>query len=129
MKFAIMNTMIKMVKRVVMAGTAAASSSLVLGVTYANAQSQSITLADPLGGSESFTTVATAVASFLFWDIAMPLSVIMVLVGAFKFMTSAGDPEKVSEARKTILYAALGFAIACLCGAITNIIKSFVTGS
>jgi hypothetical protein len=73
--------------------------------------------------------VSTAVAGFLFWDIAMPLSVIMVLVGAFKFMTSAGDPEKVSEARKTILYAAVGFAIACLCGAVTNIIKSFVTGS
>jgi hypothetical protein len=93
------------------------------------------TLCDPLGGNgcapgtETFSSVATAVASFLFWDVAMPLSVIMVLVGAFKFMTSAGDPEKVSEARKTILYAAVGFAIACLCGAITNIIKSFVTGS
>ena len=93
--------------------------------SFAKAQ----TLVDPLGGSESFTTVATAVASFLFWDVAMPLSVIMVLVGAFKFMTSAGDPEKVSTARKTILYAAVGFAIACLCGAVTNIIKSFITGS
>ena len=103
----------------------AAVSFLFLEISFAKAQ----TLTDPLGGSESFTSVATAVASFLFWDIAMPLSVIMVLVGAFKFMTSAGDPEKVSEARKTILYAAVGFAIACLCGAITNIIKSFVTGS
>lgn len=104
---------------------AAISSFLILKIAHA----QTIKLTDPLGGSESFTTVSTAVAGFLFWDIAMPLSVIMVLVGAFKFITSAGDPEKVSEARKTILYAALGFAIACLCGAVTNIIKSFVTGS
>ncbi|MGD1003730.1 MAG: hypothetical protein ABR884_04130 [Minisyncoccia bacterium] len=121
--------MIRMVKQ----GRAVWASVIVffagMGVAFAQGGTQAITLTDPLGGSESFTTVATAVASFLFWDIAMPLSVIMVLVGAFKFMTSAGDPEKVSEARKTILYAALGFAIACLCGAITNIIKSFVTGS
>jgi len=123
--------MFKLVKKMGVVGGIAISSWLVVGAAYAYAdtQSQTINLTDPLGGSESFTTVATAVASFLFWDIAMPLSVIMVLVGAFKFMTSAGDPEKVSEARKTILYAALGFAIACLCGAITNIIKSFVTGS
>ena len=123
--------MFKLVKKMGVVGGTAISSWLVVGAAYAYAdtQSQTINLTDPLGGSESFTTVATAVASFLFWDIAMPLSVIMVLVGAFKFMTSAGDPEKVSEARKTILYAALGFAIACLCGAITNIIKSFVTGS
>ena len=120
-------------------GSAAWISAIVFlaGISVASAQAatQAITLCDPLGGNgctpgtETFTSVATAVAGFLFWDIAMPLSVIMVLVGAFKFITSAGDPEKVSEARKTILYAALGFAIACLCGAVTNIIKSFVTGS
>lgn len=117
-----------MAKKLGVTTIAAISSFLILKIAHAQT-TQTIKLTDPLGGSESFASVSTAVASFLFWDIAMPLSVIMVLVGAFKFMTSAGDPEKVSEARKTILYAAVGFAIACLCGAVTNIIKSFVTGS
>jgi len=109
-----------------MAGTAA-SSFLITGVAYAQStQSQAISLTDPLGGNETFTTVATAVAGFLFWDIAMPLSVVMVLVGAFQLMTSAGEPEKVSQGRKTLMYAIIGFAIAFVAGGITNIIKSLI---
>jgi hypothetical protein len=92
------------------------------GASLAKAQ----TLTDPLGGGETFASVATAVAGFLFWDIAAPLSVIMVLVGAFKLITSSGDPEKVSEGRKTILYAAVGLAIALVAGGIVTIIKSLL---
>ena len=95
---------------------------LFLETSLANAQ----TLTDPLGGTETFTSVAVAVAGFLFWDIAVPLSVIMVLVGAFKLITSSGDPEKVSEGRKTILYAAVGLAIALVAGGIVSIIKSLL---
>jgi hypothetical protein len=91
-------------------------------------------LCDPLGtncapGSETFQTVANNVAGFLFTDIAIPLSVIMVLVGAFQFMTGGGDPEKISKARKTILYAAIGFAIAIIATGVTSIIHSILTGS
>ena len=119
--------MIKATKKVVAAGAAAVSYFLILGVAYADTQ-QSITLADPLGGKESFASVATAVAGFLFWDIAAPLSVIMVLVGAFQLITSSGDPEKVSQGRKTILWAAVGLAIALLAGGAVSIIKSFISG-
>jgi hypothetical protein len=111
----------KMVGRAGLVGGITAFS-LFVETSLAKAQS----LIDPLGGNESFTSVATAVAGFLFWDIALPLCTIMVLVGAFQLMTSAGDPEKVSIGRKTILYAAVGFAIACICGGITNIIKNFI---
>ena len=107
-------------------GAAIVSSLLIFGVTYANAQSQSITLTDPLGGKETFTSVAVAVAGFLFWDVAVPLSVIMVLVGAFQLITSSGDPEKVSQGRKTILWAAVGLAIALVAGGIVTIIKSLL---
>jgi hypothetical protein len=118
--------MIKVVKRIVAMGAAIVSSLLIFGVTYANAQSQSITLTDPLGGKETFTSVAVAVAGFLFWDVAVPLSVIMVLVGAFQLITSSGDPEKVSQGRKTILWAAVGLAIALVAGGIVTIIKSLL---
>jgi hypothetical protein len=121
--------MIKSLKGSVTAGTAAVSSWLVFGATYANAQSQSIILADPLGGKESFTSVATAVAGFLFWDIAAPLATIMVLVGAFQLITSSGDPEKVSQGRKTIMYAAIGLAVALIAGGAVSLIQSFVSGS
>jgi len=115
-----------MMKRVGGAGVGIISSLLIWKLTYADTQTSPITLTDPLGGNETFVSVATAVAGFLFWDIAMPLSVIMVLVGAFQLMTSAGEPEKVSQGRKTILYAAIGFAIALLAGGAVNIIKSII---
>lgn len=99
------------------------------GTLRANAQSQQISLTDPLGGNETFTSVATAVAGFLFWDIALPLCTIMVLVGAFQLITSAGDPEKVSRGRKTIMYAAIGLVIALIAGGVTNIIQSFISGA
>ena len=122
--------MIMMARRTVMGGISALSSVLVLGVTYAHAQSsQAVTLTDPLGGKETFTSVATAVAGFLFWDIAAPLSVIMVLVGAFQLTTSAGNPEKVSQGRKTIMYAAIGLVVALIAGGIVSIIQSFISGS
>ncbi len=105
------------------------SSLAVTNIALADGQTQTVKLTDPLGGSESFTSVATAVAGFLFWDIAAPLATIMVLVGAFQFMTSAGDPEKVSQARKTIMYAAIGLAVALIAGGVVSIIRAFVAGS
>jgi hypothetical protein len=116
--------MIKTVRKNGVIGGTALYSLFISGI--AHAQSQSITLTDPLGGNETFLSVATAVGGFIFWDIAMPFSIIMVLVGAFQLMTSAGEPEKVSQGRKTIMYAAIGFAIALIAGGITNIIKSFI---
>ncbi|HEY5221373.1 MAG TPA: hypothetical protein VIJ29_04545 [Candidatus Paceibacterota bacterium] len=120
----------KMVERKGFAGGVSAALFLFLTATAANAQ----TLCDPLGtncqpGTESFSTVATAVAAFLFWDIATPLSAIMVLVGAFQLITSAGEPEKISQGRKTLLYAVIGFAIALLAGSVVNIIKNFIGAS
>jgi hypothetical protein len=117
----------KMLRGLGIGGAAGAILSL-LGSSLAQAQ----TLCDPLGGNgcapgtETFASVANNVANFLVYDIAIPLSVIMVLVGAFQFMTGGGDPEKISQARKTILYAAIGLAVALMAGGITSIVKSIL---
>lgn len=87
----------------------------------------SVTLVDPLGGA-SFTKITTNVINFLSTDIAIPLTVIMVLVGAFQMMTSAGDPEKATQGRKTLTWAAIGFAIAILASGITSLITNILTG-
>jgi hypothetical protein len=89
------------------------------------ASNSTITLNDPLGGA-SFAAVANNVVNFLSVTIAVPLTAIMVLVGAFQMTTSAGDPEKFSQGRKTLLYAAIGFAIAIIATGVTSIIKSLL---
>jgi hypothetical protein len=122
-----MNVMMKMAKKV---NAAWASTTIFMtGVVYAFAASNSsISLIDPLGGA-SFATVANNVIYFLATTIAIPLTAIMVLVGAFQITTSAGDPEKFSTGRKTILYAAIGFVIALIATGVTSIIKNLLTGN
>lgn len=123
-----MNPMRKILKRAVGVVVGAASAA---GTMVAFAQSTqvntSVTLLDPLGGT-NFSKVTTNVIQFLATDIAIPLTVIMVLVGAFQMMTSAGDPEKFSQGRKTLTYAAIGFAVALLATGITSLINNILTG-
>lgn len=38
-------------------------------------------------------------------------SVIMIIVGGFQYITSAGDPSKVNSAKNTILYAVIGIVV------------------
>jgi hypothetical protein len=48
----------------------------------------------------------------------------MVLWGGFQMMTSAGDPEKFSTGRKTIVYAAVGFFVVLLANSVATVIQS-----
>jgi hypothetical protein len=124
-----MNTMLKTAKKIGGATIGGIVTFLVTAsAAFAQAgnPSQPVTLTDPLGGNETFLSVLNNIAAFLFTDIAVPLSVIMVLVGAFQFMTGAGDAEKISKAKKTIMYAAIGFAIALIASGVSSIIKSIL---
>lgn len=119
--------MIKMFKKIKLSGIVAISFSLISKLAYADSTNNTtIKLTDPLGGNESFVSVANNVAGFLLVDIAVPLAVIMVLVGAFQIITAGGDPEKFSKGRKTITYAAVGLACAIIAGGITTLIKNFL---
>lgn len=113
------------------AGIVAATATFFMTAGAALAQnaqqgSTQVSLSDPLGGGETFLSVVNNVAGFLFTDIAIPLATIMILVGAFQFMTGGGDAEKISKARKTIMYAAIGFAIALVASGASKIIQSIL---
>jgi hypothetical protein len=84
-----------------------------------------LVLQDPLGGKD-FNSILNSVINFMIY-IAIPLCTIMVLVGAFKLVTSSGDPEKTKSGRNTILYAAGGFAVILLAKGITGFIQALFT--
>ncbi len=50
------------------------------------------------------------------------ITVIMVIYGGIRFATSAGDPGKAAEAKKTIAYAITGLVIVILAYAIVNFV-------
>ena len=53
------------------------------------------------------------------------VSVIMIIFGGFKYITSGGDAGKVTSAKNTILYAIVGLVIAAL----AQVIVLFVLGN
>jgi hypothetical protein len=87
---------------------------------------QSISLPNPLG-SQTIAAVLQNVITFLQY-IGAPIAVIMVLVGAFQMITSAGNPEQYGKGRETLIWAAVGFAIVLLAGGIATLISNILNG-
>jgi len=56
----------------------------------------------------------------------MALSALMIIIGAFNYVTSAGDPGKTEKGRNYIMYAAIGIAIALFAKAIPAIVKMMI---
>lgn len=87
---------------------------------------QSVTLPNPLGSQSTLNSVVSIITNFLIY-IAAPLTAVMVLVGGFQMIVSGGNPEKISQGRKTLIWAAIGFAVVLLAGSVTSIIKSILS--
>jgi len=50
------------------------------------------------------------------------IAVIMIIMGGFTYITSAGDTAKLTKARNTIMYGVIGLVIAVLAFAIVNFV-------
>lgn len=57
--------------------------------------------------------VLNNIANWLFYILVL-IAVIAILIAAFLFVTSSGDPEKVGSARQFILYALVGIMVGLL---------------
>ena len=85
----------------------------------------------PQGNITSVGSVLNLLCSVFGWAFyfLIVLAVIFVIVAAFKYLTAAGDPEKVKAAGATLLYAAVAIAVALLAKSIPLIVGSFVGAS
>lgn len=85
------------------------------------------TLANPLQTTDA-NVVLQNIMAFLI-AIAAPICGIMVVWGGFQMITARGNPEKFSEGKKTLLYAAVGFVIVLCAGGAAQVIQSIFNGS
>mgnify|MGYP001566896119 CR=1 FL=1 len=53
------------------------------------------------------------------------IAIIFVLIAAFKYLTAAGDPEKVKAASHTLVYAAVAVAVAIVAKGVPLIVGNF----
>jgi hypothetical protein len=81
-----------------------------------------ISLPNPLS-CQDFGCILTQIISKLV-QLAIPIVVIMVLIGGFQIMTAGGNEEKIKQGRSTIWWAVIGYAIILLADGLVLIIKS-----
>jgi hypothetical protein len=97
-------------------------ASLLGLVGLASAQ---IYLVNPLGATNTFPLlldkIITAVA-----QVVGVLSILMLIIAGILFITSAGDPGRVTKAKDALKYAIIGAAIALAAGGLVQLIKTII---
>ena len=76
----------------------------------------------------SVNTLIRNVINILLWAIGI-VSVIMIIIGGFRYATSNGDSNQVSAAKNTIMYAVIGLVIAIFAYAIVNFVFVQITAT
>ncbi len=91
----------------------------ILGINYATAIG--------LGTEDVRTTVSRIIRAFM--GLLGIVAVIIILLGGFKWMTAAGNEEKVAEAKKLIVSGVIGLVIIMSAFAIAQFVVGAVVNS
>lgn len=75
----------------------------------------------------TFQDLISSIINFIFWA-AVVLAPLMIIIAAFFFITSAGDPEKVKKAKSIILWTIIGFTIVLLAKGIISVVQQIIGG-
>lgn len=81
----------------------------------------------PLQQTGDVVNLFCSTIDWIFW-LLIVLSVIMFLVGGYRYVTAAGESEKVSKANKTLLYAAIAVVVALVAAGVPTLVSSFIYG-
>jgi hypothetical protein len=56
------------------------------------------------------------------------VTILFLVIGGFRYITSSGNQERVDKGKQTILWAAIGLAVVLMAAALVNIVINLVTG-
>lgn len=74
---------------------------------------------------ESFDDLVKGIIEFLIM-LATPLASLMIVIGAFYLVTSAGNPQQIATAKAIILYTLIGYGIIWLSYGLITVIKQIL---
>lgn len=79
----------------------------------------------------SATSVEAIVGRITNWVfyIGIILAPLMIIIGAFMFLTSAGEPDKVRRAKKLIIWTIIGLAVILFSKGLISLIKYILLGT
>lgn len=98
-------------------------SNLKCGTTLST---QQIGECDVSGGTTGINDLITKIVN-IFSIIVGIVSVIMIIYGGFRYVTSGGDSSNVSNAKNTIIYAIIGLVVVALAQFIVQFVLDKVT--
>jgi len=76
---------------------------------------------------KSIAEIIEAVTNWIFY-LAVIIAPLIIIIGAFMFMTSGGEPNRVRKARNMIIWAAIGLAVILFSKGIYSIVRNILTG-
>ena len=79
------------------------------------------------GDSKNATNIAKNIISILLWVVGIA-AVIVIIYAGITFVTAAGNPSKISQAKTMLIYAVVGLAVAILAYAIVNFVINTSSG-
>lgn len=82
----------------------------------------------PNYGPSNFCALLTNISVAIAGLVATIATIMIILAGIF-YLTSAGSQERLTTAKKTLIYAIAGLAIALAAGAIIEIVKNAISAS
>lgn len=88
--------------------------------------SQKLIKSDAIPHAETSASTLANIINFIF-GLSAAVAVLMIVVAGFFFVTARGNPEVVSKARMTILYACIGLVVVVFAAVIVNFIIFKVT--
>ena len=88
--------------------------------------SNAVCIENPLE-ADTFEELVKAIIKFLQALAGVVTAMVIVLAGYF-FVTSMGDPAKVTQAKKMVLYALIGLAIILAAQGIIALIETIIKG-
>ena len=100
------------------------SQSLCNGANNVNGKTNADCDNNKNGTGEKVQGIVNTVISIFSWVVGI-VSVVMIIFGGFKYITSGGDSNGVTSAKNTILFAIVGLVIVAL----AQIIVKFVIGT
>ncbi len=87
----------------------------------ATSATEGVTAAQPDGTPTDLLAQVKVITNLMILFIGI-ISVIMLIVGGFRYVLSAGDSKNTTAAKDTILYAIIGVVVALLSYAIMNFV-------
>lgn len=74
---------------------------------------------------DTFGELVDAIIRFIFY-IAVVITPLMIIIGAFYLLTAAGDPKRVGTGKTIIIYTLIGLALILLARAVIGMIEKII---